>query len=69
MYAIVLQWPANNVLTLGAVKTSSSSQVSLLGYGKVDWKEDGGKVEVTFPSLPLNTPLQWAWVIKFAAVN
>ncbi len=63
MYAIVLNWPHNNHLTLGAVKEAKS--VELLGFdGKLDHKSAGDGIEVTFPHLPSNTTLQWAWALR-----
>ena len=41
----------------------------MLGYGKVDFQNSNGVVQVTFPNLPLDTPLMWAWVIKFEGVT
>ena len=70
VYAICLQWPSGLSLTLGSVKTSSTTTASLLGYGSVDWKSDSmGRMVITIPSLPLDTNLQWAWTIKLENVS
>ena len=69
MYAIALDWPDSNILKLGSVKTLSTSTATMLGYGKVDFTSYNGVVQVTFPNLPLDTPLMWAWVIKFEGVT
>ena len=69
VYAIALKWPQNNVLSLKSVKTSSTTTATMLGYGKVDFQNSNGVVQVTFPNLPLNTSLKWAWVIKFEGVT
>ena len=69
VYAIVLEWPDSNSLSLGSVKTSSTTTATMLGYGKVDFQNSNGVVQVTFPNLPLDTPLMWAWVIKFEGVT
>ena len=65
VYAIMLDWPDTNSLTLGAVKPSDSTTVSMLGLqSPLKWQkgEQGGMVV----QLPIGVPLpcQWAWVLK-----
>lgn len=69
VYGIVLQWPKGNTVTIGAVSTSAATAVSLLGYGLVKWTMVGSMLDVQLPYLPLDTPLQWAWTLKFEGVN
>ena len=52
------------------MKTSTSTVATLLGYGKLQWKNNSnGQVEITMPYLPLDTPLQWAWTIKLENIS
>ena len=71
VYAIVLKWPDDNILTLGSVKTTSNSVVTLLGYDKVQWKTNTimGQMEITMPPLPLDTNLKWAWTFKLENIS
>ena len=70
VYAISLKWPDNNTLTLGSVMSSSNSIVTLLGYGKVQWKANTkGQMEITMPSLPLDSDLMWAWTFKIENIG
>ena len=70
VYAIALKWPDNNILTLGLVKTTSNSVVTLLGYGKVQLKTNTkGQMEITMPPLPLDSDLKWAWTFKLENIS
>ena len=69
VYGTLLQWPTNYSVTVGAVKTTSSSKISLLGFGSLSWKNEGSGVTITLPYLPLNSTLQWAWTFKFENVS
>ena len=70
MYAIVLKWPEKFILTIGSVKTTTNTEATLLGYGKVELKSgSSGQVDIIMPYLPLDTPLQWAWVIKLDNID
>lgn len=67
MYAIVLKWPANNTLSLGAPVTTEQSTVAMLGSGeKFAWKpRSGGGLDITFPPMsPIQLPSQYAWTVK-----
>lgn len=75
VYAIVLQWPKNNKLSLGSLSLSKGATVSMLGLDGYDftpytattpdnWNNVGLTV-ITFPSLtPDVLPTPWAWVLK-----
>ncbi|XP_060063347.1 alpha-L-fucosidase-like [Ylistrum balloti] len=68
VYAIVLDWPDNNVLKLGAPVASHASMVSLLGYkGSLTLTPGTGSgVTVTIPPISVNEfKVRWAWVFKF----
>ena len=70
VYAIVLKWPENNTLTLGAPTASPDlTVVSLLGYDqsiKFGWKPTGtqGMVIEVPPIADNKMPCRWAWVFK-----
>lgn len=68
-YAIVLQWPRNNTLTLGSVKPSSQTRVNMLGFdGELKFTPLGQGMNVTFPRLSTVTS-EWAWVLEMAGVT
>ncbi|XP_006631396.2 tissue alpha-L-fucosidase [Lepisosteus oculatus] len=64
VYAIFLEWPVDNVLQLGAPKTSPASNVTLLGYPKpLRWMPRGPTGLSVF--LPvLRTPLAVGWTLR-----
>ena len=73
MYAIVLEWPSTDELTLGAPITTNITQVTMLGYeGKFVWKPatDKGGIIVTLPGISVNKlPSKWAWVFKLENIS
>ena len=69
VYGIVLQWPSDNVVTIGAINPSTVTALSLVGYGPLNWSTNGSLLAVQLPYLPLDTPLQWAWTLKFEGVS
>ena len=73
VYAIVLDWPANNVLMLGAPATNPSTNVTMLGYSKpLQWHANpsGRGLNITMPALnPSQLPCKWAWVIKIISAS
>ncbi|XP_023212402.1 alpha-L-fucosidase-like [Centruroides sculpturatus] len=67
VYAIVLKWPKDNTLMLGALKLEGAASVRLIGWKyELQWKSLGSKgTQITFPFLtPDLLPSQWAWVLK-----
>ena len=70
VYAILLEWPVTETLTLGAPIGTRLTQVELLGYlGKgFSWQPGkSGGVIVQVPSIPLGKmPCKWAWVLKIS---
>ncbi len=68
VYAILLNWPKGDTLTLGAPVTTSQTTVTLLGYKGDPFKwaaHSGGGIDITFPAIPENKmPCEWAWVLK-----
>jgi len=64
VYAIVLEWPQTNQLTLGAVEPKTVDTIQLLGSkGNLEFKESSGSTLVTFPQLNPGS-LLWAYVLK-----
>lgn len=66
-YAIVLSWPADDVLFLGAPVMTPVSKVSMLGYSEpFKWSAAGQQgVNIRFPPISVNKlPSTWAWVLK-----
>ena len=67
-YAILLNWPEGDTLTLGAPVTTSQTTVSLLGYKGDPFKwiaHPGGGIDIMFPAIPVNMmPCEWVWVLK-----
>lgn len=73
MYAIVLEWPTTDQLTLGAPISTEDIQINMLGYDeKFVWKPatKKGGIIVTMPAIPVNKlPSKWAWVLKLRKVK
>ena len=69
VYAIMLFWPENNTLVLGAPTATATTKVTWLGYNdgeqmKTSHNINGG-IRILIPYLPFNKmPCQWAWVFK-----
>ncbi|CAG2110056.1 unnamed protein product [Medioppia subpectinata] len=64
VYAIALDWPQTNQLTLGAVDTKIVDTIQLLGAkGNLVFKESGTSTVVTFPQLSPGA-LSLAFVLK-----
>ncbi|CAG2106377.1 unnamed protein product [Medioppia subpectinata] len=64
VYAIALDWPQTNQLTLGAVDTKIVDTIQLLGAkGHLVFKESGASTVVTFPQLSPGS-LSQAFVLK-----
>jgi len=67
VYAMALSWPRGGVLTLGAVTSTSTTTVSLLGYpGMLSFNvRPTGGIDVMIPAISADMmPCQWAWVFK-----
>ena len=69
VFATLLKWPDNYAIRLGAVKPASDANVTLLGYGKVQWTHDQSTMTLTMPYLPLDSALQWAWTFQMEGVS
>ena len=67
VYGIILSWPQDSTLTLGAPVTTSQTTVTMLGYdGTFKWQaHPGGGIVLTIPPIPANKmPCKWAWTFK-----
>ncbi|XP_071574064.1 alpha-L-fucosidase-like isoform X1 [Temnothorax nylanderi] len=62
LYASILEWPDDNILSLGSLKLSKKSQIHLLGYSSViPWKQSD-ELKINLP--PDAHKGQPAWVLK-----
>ena len=73
-YAIVLDWPKTDTLTLGVPIFTEATVVTLLGLPNVKfpWKQisEHKGVIITIPHLPVSDlPCQWAWVLRMTNVQ
>lgn len=73
VYAILLSYPEDPVLKLGAPVPSQTTEVTMLGYpNSFKWiSGPGGQgLYITIPSIPWNMlPCQWAWVLKITELE
>ncbi|XP_006862365.1 PREDICTED: tissue alpha-L-fucosidase [Chrysochloris asiatica] len=72
VYAILLQWPENGVLSLASPTTTSTTEVKMLGLkGNLKWSKD--PVQGLLISLPLlapsDFPVKYAWTLKLTGVE
>uniref|UniRef100_UPI00358EC362 tissue alpha-L-fucosidase-like n=1 Tax=Myxine glutinosa TaxID=7769 RepID=UPI00358EC362 len=73
VYATMLEWPANNTLSLGSVETTPHTKVAMLGYpSSLSWKSIKPQgVMVQLPALlpsDLPSPIH-AWVLKLTGIK
>ncbi len=67
LYAIALQWPESEVLSLDCPTPQSNLNVTLLGYPRpIQWRRGGASgMDLTVPLIPFHQmPGQWGWVFK-----
>ncbi|XP_014402394.1 PREDICTED: tissue alpha-L-fucosidase isoform X3 [Myotis brandtii] len=72
VYAIFLKWPENGVLSLKSPKTTSATQVTMLGIQKdLKWSTNPpGGLLIYLPQLPPSAlPVEFAWTIKMMGVE
>jgi alpha-L-fucosidase len=73
VYAVVLSWPEDGTLTLGAVNTQASTKITLMGYTGDPFKwtaKQGAGIIIEFPAIPSNhMPCKWAWVLELQNVT
>jgi len=72
VYAIVLSWPTDNTLLLGAPKSSSATAITMLGVAEAfKWSahSNQGGIDVQFPYLaPNKIPSNLVWVLKLTNI-
>ncbi|GIY33079.1 alpha-L-fucosidase [Caerostris extrusa] len=66
IYAIVLNWPKDNLLTLGSLQTFQGDSIYMLGVKKpLSYTQTKSNVVINFPYLTPDTlPSTVAWVLK-----
>ncbi|XP_054577099.1 tissue alpha-L-fucosidase isoform X3 [Eptesicus fuscus] len=72
VYAIFLNWPENGVLSLKSPKTTSATQVTMLGIQKdLKWSTNPpGGLLIYLPQVPPSAlPVEFAWTIKMVGVE
>ncbi|XP_059468911.1 alpha-L-fucosidase isoform X2 [Neocloeon triangulifer] len=71
VYASVLHWPQNNLLTLHRPEVGQNNEVFILGYGgsaKVKWHTAGKGLDVMLPDVSQSSaPLPW--MLKFTNIT
>ncbi|XP_069112896.1 alpha-L-fucosidase-like [Argopecten irradians] len=74
VYAIVLNWPKNDLLILGSPLVTSATQVDLIGYtAELSWRalpEVETGMMITIPPVSVNTvTCKWAWVFRLTGLG
>lgn len=67
VYAFVLRWPKDGLLSLGSMNLRPIAVVEMLGLSKqvFSWKMEGQTTVIKFPPLTVDVlPSEWAWVLK-----
>lgn len=68
IYSLLLDWPVDNEVTLGALKDIPVSNVTLLGSEAVmKFSQESAGLRVVFPYLNIRQmPCLWAWSLKIS---
>jgi alpha-L-fucosidase len=68
LYAISLEWPADNKLLLNIEKPNPDTKISILGrVGNLPWEYNNGIVIVDLNPVKIaELPCEWAWVFKIS---
>ena len=69
VYALVIGWPEDNVVTLGSVTGASSVEFLGLEGSKLSYEETGAGLQITFPSMNVvmsqcGAGCQWVYALK-----
>jgi alpha-L-fucosidase len=66
LYAIPLEWPADNKLILSIDPPSNESKATLLGRkGELPWKYENGKMIIDLSPVKISElPCEWAWAFR-----
>ncbi|XP_049813392.1 alpha-L-fucosidase-like [Schistocerca nitens] len=69
VYATLLNWPTDNVITLGAPSLSEDSVITMLGVnGTLEWQTLENGIAITLPDKQ-RVANDWAWVLRFTNVQ
>ena len=70
VYASVLFWPENGVLSLGAPQLNTNATVCLISYPdcNLEWSYSDDTLQIKFPEKAL-VKSNWAYVLKFSDVT
>ncbi|XP_047115918.1 alpha-L-fucosidase-like [Schistocerca piceifrons] len=69
VYATLLNWPTDNVITLGAPSLSENSVITMLGVdGTLEWQTLENGIAITLPDKQ-RVANDWAWVLRFTNVQ
>ena len=69
LYAICPVFP-DGELVLKGIKATAGTNVSMLGGGKLEWKQTDAGVAITMPSVnPSKMPCEFAWTFKVESVE
>merc|ERR1712243_73205 len=70
VYAFVLDWPQDSKLTLGSVKSTDSTTVTMLGQEgeNLHFSETSAGLEVNFPPMS-QVKSQWSWTLEMTGVD
>ncbi|XP_049961897.1 alpha-L-fucosidase-like [Schistocerca serialis cubense] len=69
VYATLLNWPTDNVITLGAPSLSENSVITMLGVdGTLEWQTLENGIAITLPDKQ-HVANDWAWVLRFTNVQ
>jgi alpha-L-fucosidase len=68
LYAISLEWPADNKLLLNIEKPADGTKISMLGRtGNLPWVYENGNVIVDLSQVKIaELPCEWAWTFKIS---
>ena len=71
IFAILLNWPSDDLIVLSCPEPSKNTEVTMLGYSQpLTWtfkaSENGeeGYMSINLPRMSLMQHVQWAWSLK-----
>jgi hypothetical protein len=69
LYAIALEWPADNILTLTVDPPEKGSIITLLGReGSLPWTYGNGQMHIDLGTVNIaELPCEWAWVFRIGS--
>ena len=72
MYALVKEWPDDDIIELKAPIPTASTTVSMMGFpGPLPWQGKVGKpgMMIDVHTVFRKQPCQWAWVLQLEHVE